>query len=245
MAACDIVASRVLAASARARIDRPRAMRVRLMRRPKGVAVGCRGVVMGRVYVTACERLHGRVNAFRLRTMPVKARPAAEHFWSRVEIVDGGCWLWRGSTLRGYGTFSSRGRSLYAHRFSYELARGPIPAGMCVCHRCDNPPCANPEHLFLGTHSDNAADKFAKGRVPKGDQHWSRRIIDRRAVGERNGMVKLTDDRVREIRSSAASGEMQRSIARRLGVSEASVSLILSGKTWKHVVAETTTEIEV
>ena len=76
-----------------------------------------------------------------------------------------GCWSWRGGrTKHGYGEIQHRGEKLMAHRVSYEKYVGPIPTGMLVLHRCDNPPCTNPEHLFLGTHVDNGRDMMQKGR---------------------------------------------------------------------------------
>ena len=93
-------------------------------------------------------------------------------FWSRVvRGADGECWGWAGSTSRGNGQLSNpRGRGyapVKAHRVSYEVHYGPIPAAMEVCHRCDNPYCSNPAHLFLGTHAENMRDMGAKGRVNK------------------------------------------------------------------------------
>jgi hypothetical protein len=89
----------------------------------------------------------------------------ADRFWSRVTKGDG-CWEWSGARDRGgYGHFNGA-HGNRAHRFSWILANGPIPAGMLICHRCDNPPCVNPDHLFLGTVLDNHRDMDAKGRRP-------------------------------------------------------------------------------
>ena len=90
-----------------------------------------------------------------------------ERFW--VKVVRGpDCWNWNGGKLvEGYGRFVDRGKYVLAHRVSWEIHNGPIPEGLCVLHRCDNPPCTNPDHLFVGTHGDNARDRAAKGRNGK------------------------------------------------------------------------------
>jgi hypothetical protein len=153
--------------------------------------------------------------------------PIEERLWRRVTKGEG-CWEWSGSTIgAGYGMLRrDRDSSVLAHRLSWELAHGPIPEGMKVCHSCDNPPCVNPEHLFLGTQADNMADMAAKKR------HKSLTRPDLNPRGERNPGAKLTAAQAGEIRAKRAEGIPQRKLARDYGVSEATVSLIVNGKRW-------------
>ncbi len=90
--------------------------------------------------------------------------PPMDRLMGKVSIGDS-CWEWTGAKeSAGYGRIKNAGRTMSAHRVSWELHNGPIPAGMLVCHRCDNPPCVRPSHLFLGTQADNAIDRERKSR---------------------------------------------------------------------------------
>lgn len=144
----------------------------------------------------------------------------ADRFWCKVSKGDG-CWEWIACrTLDGYGRIAVNGKVLRAHRVSWELHFGPIPAGLDVLHECDNPPCVNPSHLFLGTDIDNAADKAAKGRAP-------------RLVGESSGCAKLTWADVSAIRRRYASGEvLQKDLAGEFGVRIQTISMITTGMRW-------------
>jgi len=131
----------------------------------------------------------------------------------------GPCWEWdgpRNGDGYGYCSIGSR-RSRGAHRLSYELHIGPIEAGMVICHRCDNPPCINPDHLFPGTHGDNLADMRAKGR-------------ERYIAGDGHPSSKLTDEQVREIRALAASGQSYPTLAARFGVTSSNIGRIVRGQ---------------
>ena len=141
-------------------------------------------------------------------------------FWAKVDRSAGPdeCWPWtaaRSST--GYGVLKLRGKVVGAHRVAHAEAVGPPPEGMCVCHRCDNPPCCNPAHFFLGTDGDNAADRVAKGRQQR---------------GERAGGAILTEGQVREIRELIVDGVLLREIADRFSVTVSAVSDIGVGRRW-------------
>ncbi len=143
------------------------------------------------------------------------------NFWPKADR-SGGCWLWKGKrNRRGYGVVSVNNRSRAAHRVAYEFAHGPIPPGLSVLHRCDNPACIRPEHLFAGTHHDNMRDMREKGRA---------------LCGKANAATRLTVDQVREIRRRYATGSIgTRLLAREYGVGRSTIQGIVSGKTWQHV----------
>lgn len=164
-----------------------------------------------------------------MRRRPGKPiEPIEDRFWRYVtRASDAECWPWTGATTkRGYGMLPAGDRNAgerrnnMAHRISWALAHGPIPEGMDVCHSCDNPPCVNPAHLFIGTRADNMRDCARKGRSCK---------------GERNGQAKITAADVRDIRRLRAQGEKLLPLARRYGLTEGTVCNIANGKSWKEL----------
>ncbi len=147
----------------------------------------------------------------------------AARFWKKVDRrAPEECWPWTGSTDRRYGHARMGGRHIKAHRMSWTLANGEIPAGLVVCHRCDNPICVNPAHLFLGTHQENTDDKMRKGR-------------NRPPRGTRNHIAKLDDDTVRAVREAHSLGTSVRALARIHGVNPTTMGRVVKGESWKHV----------
>jgi hypothetical protein len=144
-----------------------------------------------------------------------------ERFWRYVKKEDG-CWRWLSYVdPLGYGRLNYKGKPMLASRISYLIHFGEVPDGMAVCHKCDNPSCTNPDHLFLGTQADNVADMQNKGRARK-----------RGKPGTEHHHAKMTDQSVREIRANGAS-DSENSV--KYGVSRATIHAIRVGKTWRHV----------
>lgn len=154
------------------------------------------------------------------------------NFWSKVLIdAPDDCWLWQASHVRGYGRAWNGQREVKAHRYSYELHKGPIPDGMLVCHTCDNPPCVNPAHLFLGTNEENMADKKAKGRNCYGDANGSRKYPERRPRGDASPVARLTDVQAEFIhRAHWERGLTQRSLAIEYGVSKSLIGMVVNAQ---------------
>lgn len=163
-------------------------------------------------------------------------RMNTDKFWSNVaKGAADECWKWtRARHPKGYGQVWLAGKMRRAHRVAWELSNGPIPEGLHVLHRCDNPPCCNPAHLFLGTNADNVQDRDAKGRrvAASGDQHYSRTNPEAVARGEQNGRAKLTEADVSAIRAST---ETHREIAAQFGVDRSTISDIRRREIWRHV----------
>ncbi len=153
-----------------------------------------------------------------------------DRFWSKVD-KNGGfntCWEWTKARHEfGYGKFydGKYRRNRKAHRVAWELAFGPIPDGLFVLHSCDNPPCCNPAHLFLGTLANNSQDMISKGRG-KGQFE----------VGERHPCARLTENQVREMHELFSQGTVRRQeVAEIYGISYVHARHILSGLTWKYL----------
>ncbi len=152
-----------------------------------------------------------------------------QNFPLRCVVDQNGCWIWRGATRSGqkdpYGWATYAGKQMGAHRVSWLVHRGPIPDGLYVCHRCDVRRCVNPDHLFLGTASDNMLDMWSKRR---------HRSPAEGVVGSRS--AKLTAPQAKEIYVRALSGARTSDLAREFGISQSAVSKIKSGSNWSRYV---------
>ncbi len=157
-------------------------------------------------------------NRYRQKTLEDRFRDQTQ------KSEENGCLEWVGATAdNGYGVVGNSGKKHYAHRIAWERHHGPIPDGLCICHHCDNKKCVRIDHLFLGTHADNAKDRDDKGRnnAPKGEDH---------------GMAKLTAETVLKIREEYATGLFsQKQLAIIHGVSQGLIGMIVTRKIWKSV----------
>lgn len=165
------------------------------------------------------NRLYGNPEA--KKQIQHHGKTLSERFFIYVKKTDN-CWLWIGYRDRnGYGKLNYQGGPQLASRISWLLHHGSIPEGLCVCHKCDNPQCVNPEHLFVGTHADNMQDMTEKGRAKK-----------RGLKGEELHQSKLTEETVRMIRSNEESDAV---IAKKLGISRVTVYDIRKRRSWAHL----------
>jgi hypothetical protein len=143
-----------------------------------------------------------------------------EHRFRRSYEKTESCWNWTKRTIFGYGYFSLNGKSIRAHRYSYQLHKGKIPEGLCVCHSCDNRRCVNPSHLWLGTLNDNIQDCKRKGRL-------------NRPKHERHSQAKLSMVLANQIRLLYRKGNISHfSLAKKFGVGPTAIKRIVAGHTW-------------
>lgn len=148
-----------------------------------------------------------------------------KRFWDKVDKTpghgpQGKCWKWTAGTFtRGYGCFWLDGRMRLAHRCSWGIAYGKPPDDLCVLHTCDNPPCVNPSHLFLGTDKDNTRDMFEKGR-------------QNRVKGMAHPRCKLTENQVKSIYNDS---RRHSQIAEDYGIHQTQISRIKRGVSWAHL----------
>ncbi len=162
-------------------------------------------------------------------------------FLQRTRSMPSGCVEWIGPRDdNGYGRFTYKRNQQLAHRAAWRLFCGELPAHLCVLHRCDNPPCVNPAHLFLGDRGDNARDMVAKGR------QWLQTNPDRRAEtltcpperkarGSSHGNALLTEAQVLAIRQRASRGDLGKHLAAEFHCSTSLISAIVRGQAWQHV----------
>lgn len=165
----------------------------------------------------SCGCLKAEASKARMREMRLRqSGTLEERFFSRFQQVESGCWQWRSHTDKdGYGVLPGDRQNIRAHRLSFEIHVGCIPDGMIVCHKCDNPGCVNPDHLFVGTAKDNAQDALIKRR------HY---------IGEKNGRSKLTREDVQYIRKSSRNTI---ELAEILGVAQSTVNRVKRGDLWQ------------
>lgn len=178
---------------------------------------------------------------------------AEERFWKRVQKTDT-CWIWTGRP-NAYGRFRVNGKNMMATHFSWELHYGePVPSNLLLCHKCDNPPCVRPDHLFLGTITDNMRDASVKGRLVRPntrepryrkfrpnhhlrnhpERNPSRTHPETRPRGEQHHMTKLTWEQVDQIRALYASGNHTfAGLGRQFGMTNVGIANIVKYRTWK------------
>jgi hypothetical protein len=153
---------------------------------------------------------------------------AAETLRRLVAIRTDDCVEWRGQTgTGGYGTLWFNGRRTSTHRAAFEIASGDvIPAGLCIRHSCDNPPCVNPRHLLLGTSLDNAQDCVSRGRIARGENHYNAKLNEFDVLAIRNSREPLSV------------------LSRQYGFSKMTIWRIKQGKSWAHIAMRPTTRQE-
>lgn len=174
------------------------------------------------------EKSRKRMRALRRSRGVPERKSIEERLWGNSEpVTESGCWIYMRHRRRGdHGQIGFRNKVEYAHRVAWMLTYGDIPKGMCICHKCDVSCCVNPNHLFLGTQSDNTKDRDKKGRTRKGEDH---------------PVSKLTERQVVEIRNDRRS---YANICADYGITLGTLSPLKNRKTWKHVPELTVEEFD-
>ena len=161
-----------------------------------------------------------------------------KRFNKHITKMPSGCWEWTGHrNYYNYGIIcSTGGKPVHkkAHRASWEIFRGSIPDGLFVCHHCDNPPCCNPDHLFLGTCKDNVQDLVRKKRHCFGNA-MKKRMLKHAVRGDTHCCAKLTASAIKTIRQGLSEGISGREFAKEYGVSPSTICDIGKRRTWRHV----------
>lgn len=184
--------------------------------------------------------------------LPQPTEQDIKRYWSYVDVGEPDeCWEWQGGRSDNeYGVFWCQNRIVSAHRMGYMIYHEKSPGELLVCHKCDNRPCCNPHHWFLGTPADNQTDMKLKGRSAKGeksgahtkpesvrrgkDNHWYG-VLHTWSLGEKNVNARLTREQIPLIREMVNSGMFMTEVAKLFKVSDVSINNIMNGKTWKHV----------
>ena len=169
---------------------------------------------------------------------------------SFVQKETNGCWIWKGCKAGNYGKITWRQKTISAHRACYLVFKGEVEEGKLICHTCDNPLCINPDHLWTGSHKENAIDALKKGRLEESrlkslgrkltEEQYKRLITNRRLnppnkKGEKHHLHKLTENDIKEIREMYRNGFSQHKIALKYEVTQATIWAIIHRKTWSHI----------
>ena len=157
-----------------------------------------------------------------------------KRFWKKINKTKD-CWIWKeGCFINGYGQFRVGTKKMKAHRVVFMMINGEIPKNKIICHKCDNPKCVNPQHLFLGTHKDNALDSKNKGRRAFGLRHGTYTKPHTRCKGEKNGSAKLTKENVIAIRLQHKNTSVD-VLSKNFKISKSQIRNIINYRAWRHI----------
>lgn len=177
------------------------------------------------IYLAPAHQARGSTRHYCSRACSQSDAAIQARCWRRIAVCQHGrtcpvcCWEWQGGySVGGYGVMLERKTVVLSHRYIFQLTYGPFAPGLSICHRCDNPPCCNPAHLFCGTHAENMQDARQKGRAPEGERHAS---------------SKLTQAQVAAIRAAVTNGRTQRQLATQFGVEPTTIWHVVHGDSWK------------